>query len=146
MKNEHTVPAHPDASTASARRSSGIRFRTAAASSVLAAVTVTGIGATAAQAREPEEGAFSITAESRTAAAGPSAAAGNATAAADSATAAAAAADSATALQTVQGPSAEERLAGVRRELANAVSWGSVTAGQAERFYAQISSRIARGL
>jgi len=43
-------------------------------------------------------------------------------------------------------PDGAERLAGVRQDLANAVAWGSVTAAQAEHFYAQISARIARGL
>ena len=136
MKNEHTVPAQPEPSTVPARRSTAIRFRTAAASSVLAAVTVTGIGATAAQAREPEESAFSITAESRSTA-GPAATSGTTTSDASG---------TVSTLQPVPGPGSEERLAGVRRDLANAVSWGSVTAGQAEHFYAQISSRIARGL
>ncbi|KAD4060265.1 hypothetical protein GD627_04225 [Arthrobacter yangruifuii] len=39
-----------------------------------------------------------------------------------------------------------ERLAGIRTDLDNAVAWGSVTRTQADRFYAQLEGRIARGL
>ncbi|MCQ1999530.1 hypothetical protein [Arthrobacter zhaoxinii] len=39
-----------------------------------------------------------------------------------------------------------ERLAGIRTDLGNAVAWGSVTQAQADRFYAQLEGRIARGL
>ncbi|MFZ3453235.1 hypothetical protein [Arthrobacter sp. 7Tela_A1] len=104
------------------RRRPGVRLRTAAASSVLAAVSVAGIGAAAApaQAREP----------SRAAAAPSEVRAGQ----------------GAAGLVVWQGPSAAERLAGVRTELADAVSRGEVSTGQAQAFYAQISSRVARGL
>lgn len=126
MTKENTDPTQPVPAPATSSWFNGVRFRTAAASSVLAAVSVTGIGASAAQAREPETGSFSYPAGSQ---------AGTL-----------AATDTAAAISTVRVPSSEERLAGVRRDLANAVSWGSVTADQAERFYAQISARIARGL
>ncbi len=42
--------------------------------------------------------------------------------------------------------SVRERLAGIRTDLDNAVAWGSVTRTQADRFYAQLEWRIARGL
>lgn len=108
-------------SAASPRRSAGIRLRQAAASSVLAAVSVTGVGTVSAQAREPQEAAVFVPAGD----------------------------DAAVTVLPVQDAEARERterLAGVRQDLANAVAWGSVTAAQAEHFYAQISARIARGL
>ncbi|MCQ1994667.1 hypothetical protein [Arthrobacter sp. zg-Y1171] len=40
----------------------------------------------------------------------------------------------------------QERLAGIRADLGNAVAWGSVTQAQADRFYAQLEDRISRGL
>lgn len=88
---------------------------------MLAAVSVTGVGAVSAQAREPQEASFSYPAEDEAAAA-------------------------LRPVQAAAAPDSSERLAGVRRDLANAVAWGSVTAAQAEHFYAQISARIARGL
>ena len=88
---------------------------------MLAAVSVTGVGAAAAQAGEPQEAAWFVPA------------------------------DDDGAVSALPGPQAQardssERLAGVRRDLASAVAWGSVTAAQAEHFYSQISARIARGL
>ena len=124
MPDKNTDPIQPVPAPASSSWFNGVRFRTAAASSVLAAVSVTGIGAGTAQAREPETGSISVPAGNQATAAAP---------------------DTSAAISTVQVPGSEERLAGVRRDLANAVSWGSVTADQAERFYAQISARIARG-
>ncbi|MCC3300293.1 hypothetical protein [Arthrobacter sp. zg-Y895] len=40
----------------------------------------------------------------------------------------------------------QQRLAGIRADLGNAVAWGSVTQAQADRFYAQLEDRISRGL
>ena len=111
-------------SEASPRLSAGIRLRRVAASSMIAAVSVTGVGAASAQAREPQEAAWLVPSEDME----------ETSAQLPLASPAAAARDGA------------ERLEGVRRDLANAVAWGSVTASQAEHFYAQISSRIARGL
>ena len=107
--------------SASPRRSAGIRLRQAAASSVLAAVSVTGVGTAAAQASEPREASVSFPAGDE-------------------------AAVTVAAVQEDEARQGAERLAGVRQDLANAVAWGSVTAAQAEHFYAQISARIARGL
>ncbi|MBD8044385.1 hypothetical protein H9638_11275 [Arthrobacter sp. Sa2BUA2] len=126
MNKENTDPTQPVPTPATSSWFNGVRFRTAAASSVLAAVSVTGIGASAAQASTLQAGAISAPAGNQ----------------GDSA----AHTDTAAAVRAVQVPGSEERLAGVRRDLANAVAWGSVTADQAERFYAQISARIARGL
>jgi hypothetical protein len=126
MHEENTNPIQAAPSQAAARRSHGVRLRTAAASSVLAAVTVTGVSAAAAQAGETEAGSYSVIAGNE------SQAPATTQPVPDQA--------------AVQTPGAEERLAGVRRDLANAVAWGSVTTDQAERFYAQISSRIDRGL
>lgn len=44
------------------------------------------------------------------------------------------------------GPSASQRLDGVRAEMDQAVAWGMVTPAQAEHFVAQIESRISAGL
>ncbi|MER2136401.1 MAG: hypothetical protein ABS909_00900 [Arthrobacter sp.] len=107
-------------SSASPRRSAGIRLRQAAASSMLAAVSMTGVGVAAAQAREPQEASVFL----------PSGDQGAVTV---------------TAVQDAEARQGAERLAGVRKDLANAVAWGSVTASQAQHFYAQISARIARG-
>ncbi|MGW9403332.1 hypothetical protein ACWGQ2_05105 [Arthrobacter sp. NPDC055585] len=108
-------------SSASPRRSAGIRLRQAAASSVLAAVSVTGVGTAAAQASGPQEASVFLPSGDDTAL-------------------------TVAAVQDDEVRQGAERLAGVRQDLANAVAWGSVTASQAEHFYAQISSRIARGL
>ncbi|MER2135943.1 MAG: hypothetical protein ABS910_14825 [Arthrobacter sp.] len=107
-------------SAAAPRRSAGTRLRQVAASSMLAAVSVTGVAA-AAPASQSQDAAWFLPAE-----------AGDARSALP---------DSA-----VVARDSSERLAGVRRDLANAVAWGSVTAAQAEHFYSQISARIARGL
>ena len=114
-------------SEASPRLSAGIRLRRVAASSMIAAVSVTGVGAASAQAREPQEAAWLVPSEDmeETSAQLPLAS---------------------PAASASVAPDGAERLEGVRRDLANAVAWGSVTASQAEHFYAQISSRIARGL
>ena len=111
-------------SAASPRLSAGIRLRRVAASSMIAAVSVTGVGAASAQAREPQEAAWLVPSEDMEETSAQLPLASPASVAANGA----------------------ERLEGVRRDLANAVAWGSVTASQAEHFYAQISSRIARGL
>lgn len=42
-------------------------------------------------------------------------------------------------------PDAAERLEGIRRDLANAVAWGTVTEEQAADFYARLQARIAHG-
>ena len=42
-------------------------------------------------------------------------------------------------------PDAAERLDGIRRDLANAVAWGTVTEEQAAGFYARLQARIAHG-
>ena len=90
---------------------------------MLAAASVTALGTVPAQAREPQDTAFSF----------PSEPSGEGR-------------EDTVRLQPPAGPDAAERLAGVRKDLANAVAWGSVTASQAEHFYARISARIARGL
>lgn len=87
---------------------------------MLAAVSMTGVGVAAAQAREPQEASVFL----------PSGDQGAVTV---------------TAVQDAEARQGAERLAGVRKDLANAVAWGSVTASQAQHFYAQISARIARG-
>jgi hypothetical protein len=102
------------------------RLRTAAAGSVLAAVSITGVGAAAAPASAAELRSFLAPLE-RPGAAGP--------AVSDTG-------DGGADRQT----SAEGRLLGIRQDLANAVAWGSVTQQQADGFYAQMQSRIARGL
>lgn len=121
MSTHRISPEDPSREPAPGRSSAGNRLRRAAASSVLAAVSMTGVGAVSAQAQETPEAQYSYPAPeggSQSAVSGPAAV-------------------------------AEERagrLAGVRADLANAVAWGSVTPSQAGRFYAQISDRIARGL
>ncbi|MCC3296483.1 hypothetical protein [Arthrobacter caoxuetaonis] len=103
------------------RRRPGVLLRTAAASSVLAAVSVMGLGAAAAPAQAGVPGSpEAAPSETRTG-------------------------QAAGGFVARQGPSAAERLAGVRTELEEAVSWGEVSTEQAQGFYAQISSRIARG-
>ena len=47
---------------------------------------------------------------------------------------------------TYETSASAERLAGVRSELDDAVALGSVTAGQADAFYAQIERRVQAGL
>ncbi|MBG6181652.1 hypothetical protein [Arthrobacter sp. CAN_A1] len=47
---------------------------------------------------------------------------------------------------TYQMSASAERLAGVRSELDDAVALGSVTASQADAFYAQIERRVQAGL
>lgn len=105
------------------RRSQMGRLRTAAAGSVLAAVSITGVGAAAAPAQASELRSFLTPVEGL----------GAAVAGAD---------------EEVSAPrdSAERRLTGIREDLANAVAWGSVSQAQADAFYAQMQSRIARGL
>jgi hypothetical protein len=102
------------------------RLRTAAAGSVLAAVSITGVGATAAPASAAELRSFLAPLER------PGGAAGPAVSDKDS--------------DADRRASAEGRLLGIRQDLANAVAWGSVTQQQADRFYAQMQSRVARGL
>ncbi|WP_341393308.1 hypothetical protein [Arthrobacter sp. G119Y2] len=104
------------------RRTHMNRLRTAAAGSVLAAVSITGVGAAAAPASAAELRSF-LTPLDR-----PGEAAGSPGSDAD------------------RGKSDAGRLLGIREDLANAVAWGSVTQQQADRFYAQMQSRIARGL
>ncbi|MFB9797673.1 hypothetical protein ACFFON_12075 [Arthrobacter citreus] len=106
------------------RRTPMSKLRTAAAGSVLAAVSITGVGAAAAPASAAELRSF-LAPLDRT---------GDAA--------------------VLDGAAAEEqelasnagRLQGIREDLANAVAWGSVSQQQADRFYAQMQSRIARGL
>lgn len=99
------------------------KLRTAAAGSVLAAVSITGVGAAAAPAQASELRSFLAPLER------------SGQAVLDSADSDAAA-----------RATAERRLLGIREDLANAVAWGSVTQAQADGFYAQMQSRIARGL
>ena len=105
------------------RRSQMGKLRTAAAGSVLAAVSITGVGAAAAPAQASELRSFLTPVEGL----------GAAVAGAE---------------ERVSAPhaSAERRLLGIREDLANAVAWGAVTRAQADAFYAQMQSRIARGL
>ena len=107
------------------RRTHLSRLRTAAAGSVLAAVSITGVGAAAAPAQASELRSFLAPPLDVPDGAAEAEAAGFA------------------------GPvrsTAEGRLLGIREDLSNAVAWGSVTQEQADRFYAQMQSRIARGL
>lgn len=106
------------------RRTHLSRLRTAAAGSVLAAVSITGVGAAAAAPAQASE--------LRSFLAPPLDLPDDAAEAAGFAGAA--------------RSSAERRLLGIREDLSNAVAWGSVTQEQADRFYAQMQSRIARGL
>ncbi len=99
------------------------KLRTAAAGSVLAAVSITGVGAAAAPAQASELRSFLTPVEGLGTASG-------------------GAGESASAPRDT----AEQRLTGIRGDLANAVAWGSVTQAQADGFYAQMQSRIARGL
>jgi hypothetical protein len=103
------------------------RLRTAAAGSVLAAVSITGVGAAAAAPASAAELRSFLAPLER-----PGGAAGAAVSDTDS--------------DADRRTSAEGRLLGIRQDLANAVAWGSVTQQQADRFYAQMQSRIARGL
>ncbi|MCC3276013.1 hypothetical protein LJ753_09020 [Arthrobacter sp. zg-Y20] len=48
--------------------------------------------------------------------------------------------------RTAHAQGTQERLAGIRADLLNAVQWGSVTQTQADGFYAQLEARILRGL
>ncbi|MCC3265519.1 hypothetical protein [Arthrobacter gengyunqii] len=105
------------------RRTSMSKLRTAAAGSVLAAVSITGVGAAAGPAQASELRSFLTPLQGL-------------------GTAAAGAEDSGAAPRATP----ERRLLGIREDLANAVAWGSVTQAQADRFYAQMQSRIARGL
>ena len=106
------------------------KLRTAAAGSVLAAVSITGVGAAAAPASAAELRSFLAPLERSGGTAG--LVIGEAGSATDS--------------DVDRRTSAEARLQGIREDLANAVAWGSVTQQQADRFYAQMQSRIARGL
>ncbi|WP_354178152.1 hypothetical protein [Arthrobacter sp. UYP6] len=105
------------------RRSHLSKLRTAAAGSVLAAVSITGVGVAAAPAQATELRSFLAPLE------------GTGQAALDTG------GSDAEARDTAAG-----RLLGIREDLANAVAWGSVTQQQADGFYAQMQSRIARGL
>ena len=98
------------------------QLRIAAAGSVLAAVSITGVGAAAAPASAAQLPSFLAPLDR------PGEAAGSPGSGAD------------------RRASDEGRLLGIREDLANAVAWGSVTQQQADRFYAQMQSRIARGL
>ena len=100
------------------RRPAALRFRTAAAGSILAAAAGLGAAGTA-PARAVESSAVSAPAPSPSALPEP---------------------------DVERADSAAERLDGVRADLANAVEWGSVTQLQADRFYAQVQARIDRGL
>lgn len=103
------------------------RLRTAAAGSVLAAVSITGVGAAAAPASAAEVRSYLAPLDRP----GEVASGGEA---------------------PIVGSGAEtqtsdaKRLLGIRGDLSNAVAWGSVTQQQADQFYAQMQSRIARGL
>lgn len=111
------------------RRTNLVRLRSIAAGSVIAAVSVTGVGAAAAapaQAADLRSFFSPLQLTGETPAAGAHAQASVSLAG----TAAA----------------AENRLRGIRSDLANAVAWGSVTQAQADGFYAQMQARIARGL
>ena len=105
------------------RRTPLSKLRSAAAGSVLAAVSITGVGAAAAPAQASELRSFLTPVEGL-------------------ATASGGVRDTASAPRDA----AELRLAGIRGDLANAVAWGSVTQTQADNFYARMQSRIARGL
>ncbi|MBP3042736.1 hypothetical protein KKR91_13845 [Arthrobacter jiangjiafuii] len=101
------------------RRTQLMRLRAVAAGSVLAAVSITGAGVAPAlaQAAEPRSLRLPLALPASIAGAEPDA-----------------------------GASVQERLLGIRADLANAVAWGHVTQAQADGFYARMQSRIARGL
>ena len=101
------------------RRTQLMRLRAVAAGSVLAAVSITGAGVAPApvQAAEPRS--------LRSPLALPGAVTG---------------------AEADAGASVQERLLGIRADLANAVAWGHVTQAQADGFYARMQARIARGL
>lgn len=105
------------------RRTHLSRLRTAAAGSVLAAVSITGVGAAAVPAQAAELRSFLAPPLDLPDGAGEAAS-----------------------FEAPARPSGERRLLGIREDLSNAVAWGSVTQEQADRFYAQMQSRIARGL
>ena len=105
------------------RRTQLSKLRTAAAGSVLAAVSITGVGVAAAPAGAAELRSFLAPLE------------GFDDAAPDTGRA-----------EDAAGSAAAKRLSGIREDLANAVAWGSVTQQQADSFYAQMQSRISRGL
>ncbi|MDK1359816.1 hypothetical protein QNO00_05995 [Arthrobacter sp. zg-Y1219] len=120
-----TTGKHPEAPRP--RRTHLSRLRTAAAGSVLAAVSITGVGAAAAPASAAELRSFLAPLDRPGEAAGSP---GSDTPGSD----------------TDRRTSDEGRLLGIRQDLANAVAWGSVTQQQADQFYTQMQSRIARGL
>ncbi|MCC9195727.1 hypothetical protein QNO08_14270 [Arthrobacter sp. zg-Y820] len=125
-----TTGKHPEAPRP--RRTHLSRLRTAAAGSVLAAVSITGVGAAAAPASAAELRSFLAPLDRPGEAAGSP---GSDTPGSDT-----------PGSDTDRRTSDEGRLLGIRQDLANAVAWGSVTQQQADQFYTQMQSRIARGL
>ena len=109
------------------------KLRTAAAGSVLAAVSITGVGAAAAPAQAAELRSF-LSPLDRSGGSALDAGSGKVVS---------------TGIDTgadANTDTAARRLLGIREDLAKAVAWGSVTQQQADSFYAQMQSRIARGL
>ena len=140
MRNGEGVEKKPKAVPApSARRPASVRIRTAAAGSFLAAASAAGLGtAGAAPAKAADSCPVTVPFSADTA---------DTVAAVDAVNADAQAAEGAEQLADAQLPeAARERLAGIRTDLGNAVQWGSVTQAQADGFYAQIHTRILRGL
>ncbi|MCC9173407.1 hypothetical protein [Arthrobacter sp. zg-Y179] len=107
------------ASRPSVRRPAAVRIRTAAAGSFLAAASAAGLGVIGAAPARAAVCPVSSPVSS--------------------------AVDSAAQAAGVDR-GREERLAGIRTDLGNAVAWGSVSQAQADRFYAQLEDRISRGL
>ncbi|MDM7990083.1 hypothetical protein [Arthrobacter sp. zg-Y877] len=117
MENTHPHASSP-ASRPSLRRPAAVRIRTAAAGSFLAAASAAGMGVLgAAPARA------AITPVSSTVDCSP-----------------------ASPVEADRTEGMRKRLAGIHADLVNAVKWGSVTQAQADRFYAQLQDRMARGL